>query len=187
MIKKKLLTVEHLEGSVYKVTISKTVDQIANAVLALSRIDDDFAICKADFCKDSGNHIIIVRALGDQQDKCAEDVERFLADFIEQALRKEPAMVSNKDHELIEGVSDELTKFFEEDEENRAVVCLIMDKNTERIKGIILGERNNLLSSIRHALSKDNQMLADISDLCLQMISSQIANIVMKAKNDNNQ
>ena len=182
MIKKKLHTVEHLEGSVYKVTISKTVDQIANAVLALSRIDEDFVICKADFCKDSGNHIIIVRAIGDQQDKRTEDVERFLADFIEEAISKEPAVVSHKDHELIEGVLDELTKFYKENKENRVVVCLIMDKNTERINGIILGERNNLLSGIRHALSKDNQLLADISDLCLQMISSHMVNIVRESK-----
>lgn len=187
MIKGKCHTVEHLKGFDYKVTISKTVDEIANAVLALSRIDEDFVICKADFDKDSGNHIIIVRASGDQQDECAENVERFLADFIEKAIRKEPAMVSHKDHELIEGVSDELTKFYEEDEENRAVVCLIMDKNTERINGMILGERNNLLSGINHALSKNNQLLADISDLCLQLISCQMANIVRKAKNDNNQ
>lgn len=187
MIKGKCHTVEHLKGFSYKVTISKTVDQIANAVLALSRLDEDFSICAAEFDKDCRNHIIIVRALGDQQDKCAEDVERFLADFIEQVIRKEPAVVSLKDHELIEGVSDELTKFYEKDEENRAVVCFIMDKNTERINGMILGERNNLLSGINHALSKNNQLLADISDLCLQLISSQMANIVRKAKNDNNQ
>lgn len=182
MIKKKLHTVEHLKGFDYKVTISKTVDQIANAVLALSRIDEDFAICKADFDNDSENHVIIVRAIGDQQDQRTEDVERFLADFIEKAIRKEPAIVSHKDHELLEGVSDALTKFYNENEESRAVVCLIMDKNTERINGVILGERNNLLSGIRHALSKDNQLLAEISDLCLQMISSQIANIVRESK-----
>lgn len=165
MIKGKCHTVEHLQGFNYKVTISKTVDEIANAILALSRIDEDFSICKADFEKDSGNLIIIVRALGDQQDKCTEDVERFLADFIEQAIREKPDMVSHKDHELIEGVLDELTKFYEEDEKNHAVFLLLMDKKTEHINGCILGERNNIRSGIAHSLRRDDKLLMDIAEV----------------------
>ena len=84
-------------------------------------------------------------------------------------------MVSHKDHELIEGVFDELTKFYEEDEENRAVTCLIVDKNTDKISGTISGNNYIILSAIEHCLRKvDISFLTDISQLCFHVLHEKL-------------
>ena len=186
----KKFAIKHLQETCYRIFIPESQDPLGFLLLHIERNVDDMKITQLGYASEKKAKTLDVRLNPDkfknaEEEQCKSYIYNVVVDFLPEL--ENPAMVSHKDHELIEGVSDELTKFFEEDEENRAVVCLIMDKNTERINGIILGERNNLLSGINHALSKNNQLLADISDLCLQMISNRMANIVRKAKNDNNQ
>lgn len=186
----KKFAIEHLEKADYRIFIPESVNRFGFLILHIERNVDDMKITQLGYDPEKKANTLDVHLCSEEFQKAEQfECKSYIASVVTEMLSElaEPAMVSHKDHELIEGVSDELTKFYEKDEKNRAVVCLIMDKNTERINGVILGERNNLLSGIRHALSKDNQMLADISDLCLQMISRQMANIVRKAKNTNNQ
>ena len=186
----KKIAIKHLQETCYRIFIPESEDPLGFLILHIERNVDDMKITQLGYNSEKKAKTLDVRLNPDkfknaEEEQCKSYIFDVVVDFLPELGN--PAMLSYKDHELIEGISDNLTEFYKKDEENRAVVYLIMDKSTERINGIILGERNNLLSGIRHALSKDNQLLADISDLCLQMISSQMANIVRKAMNDNNQ
>lgn len=190
MSETKKFYIKHLAKADYRIFIPESVNRLGFLILHIERNVVDMKITQLGYDSEKKANTLDVHLCAEEFQKAEqEECKRYIYSVVTYILPEleEPSMVSHKDNELIEGVSDELTKFYEEDKENRAVVCLIMDKNTERINGIILGERNNLLSGINHALSKNNQLLADISDLCLQMISSKMANIVRKAKNDNNQ
>lgn len=183
----KKFAIKHLEKADYRIFIPESVNRFGFLILHIERNVDDMKITQLGYDPEKKANTLDVYLCSEEFQKAEQfECKSYIASVVTEILPElqEPAMVSHKDHELIEGVSDELTKFYEKDKENRAVVCLIMDKNTERIKGVILGERILLLSGIRNALSKDNKMLVDISDLCLQMM---MENIARKAKINNNQ
>lgn len=185
----KKFAIEHLAKADYRIFIPDSNNRLGFLILHIERNVVDMKIVQLGYDPEKKANTLDVHLCAEEfQQAEQEECKRYIAHVVTYMLPEleEPAMVSHKDHELIEGVFEELKKFYEEDAKNRAVVCLITDKNTDKYSGMIYGNDDIRLSAIEHCFRKvDISSLTDILQICLHILREKLQKEIYLDKTKN--
>ena len=185
----KKFVIKHLAKADYRIFIPDSVNRLGFLILHIERNVVDMKIVQLGYDPEKKANTLDVHLCAEEfQQAEQEECKRYIAHVVTYMLPEleEPAMVSHKDHELIEDVLEELTKFYEEDAENRGVVCLIADKNTDKNSGMICGNEDIILSAIEHCFRKvDISSLTDILQICLHILREKLQKEIYLDKTKN--
>lgn len=185
----KKIAIEQLAKADYRIFIPEGDTRLGYLILHIERNVDDMNISQLGYDYEKKANTLDVHLCSDEfknaeQEECKNYIAYVVEDILPELI--EPAKEFHKDHELIEGVSDGLTKFIEKDKENRAVICLIVDNNKDKISGTILGKNYIILSAIEHSFRKaDISFLTDISQLCFHVLHEKFQKEIYSDKTKN--
>lgn len=168
MATKQQIAIKQLKDYDYRIEIPRD-QNVGILILHLERNVNDVKVVSVNYNEKA--YIIDVYLVNEARDYSVDEAKNFL--FYE-ACKVLPGFsetpVKHEDIQLCEAVNEKVTEFYERDEENHAVILLMMDKKTEHINGCILGERNNIMAGIAHSLSKDEHLLMDVTHVTQQLL-----------------
>ena len=174
----KKFAIEHLEKADYRIFIPESVNRLGFLILHIERNVEDMKITQLGYDPEKKANTLDVYLCSEEFQKAEqEECKRYIYSVVTYILPEleEPAMVSHKDYATMGKINELLTGFYKGDEKNRAVICLIVDNNTEKISGTIFGDNYIILSAIEHWFRKvDISLLNDISQLCFHVLHEKL-------------
>ena len=160
--------VECVQKNLYSIRIPGAAKNIVELMHFLEAEAEYVDVVNAEYLDENRIHKISVNLIGEKMNLTGEDGERYILDIIEPFLchpKDRKKRIPFAERLKYSNINDQLEEFYKADEENHAVFCLVMDKKTKHINGVILGERDNIMSGIAHSLSRDNDLLMDVAQV----------------------